>query len=92
MVKKRAQYHYAIRRLRKKEDLKRAQHLFEASLQGEMNLLAEMKKIRCGGMGGQTDLPDTVDGAQGEEEIADKFKKVYETLYSSAGSQEEIDL
>ena len=90
MVKKRAQYHYAVRRLRKKADLTRAQNLFEASLQGDINLLAEMKKIRCGGTGSLTDLPDSVAGAQGEDEIADKFKTVYETLYSSAASQEEM--
>ena len=35
-------------------------------------------------------LPDSVAGAQGEDEIADMFKTVYETLYSSAASQEEM--
>ena len=90
MVKKRAQYHYAIRRLRKKSDLTRAKQLFEASLQGDINLLAEMKKIRCGGAGGQPDLPEYVAGAQGEDEIAEKFKTVYETLYSSAASEDEM--
>ena len=92
MVKKRAQYHYAIRRLRKKSDLTRAKHLFEASLKGDLNLLAEMKRIRCGGVGGQPDLPDCVGGAQGEDEIAEKFKIVYETLYSSASSEDEMTI
>ena len=90
MVKKRAQYHYAVRRVRKKADLIRAQHLFVASLQGDTDLLSEMRKIRCGGAGGDTELPDVVGDAQGEDEIADKFKTVYETLYSSAGSQQEM--
>ena len=76
MVKKRAQYHYAIRRLRKKADLTRAKHLFESSLKGDLDLQAEMKRIRCGGVGGQPDLPDCVGGAQGEDEIAEKFKIV----------------
>ena len=49
MVKKRAQYHYAIRRTRRRSDLTRAETLFESSLQGDCNLLAEMKKVRCGG-------------------------------------------
>ena len=48
-----------------------------------------MNKIRFGA-GGAEDLPDEVAGAQGENEIADKFKTVYETLYSSAASQEEM--
>ena len=92
MVKKRAQYHYAIRRLRKKADLTRAELLFEASLKGDVHLLAEMKKIRCGGAGRPVDLPDAVAGAQGEDEIAGKFKIVYETLYNSADSEDEMSL
>ena len=90
MVKKRSQYHYAIRRARKRSDLTRAENLFEASLQGDCNLLAEMKKIRCGGPNNHPDMPDTVAGAQGEDEIANKFKTVYETLYSSADTQTEM--
>ena len=52
--------------------------MFEASLKGDIDLLGEMKKIRCGGSGRHTDLPDVVAGAQGEDEIADKFKSVYD--------------
>ena len=84
------QYHYAIRRLRRMSDLIRVETLFEASLQGDCNLLAEMKNIRCGGSGRQSDLPDTVAGVQGEEEIVDKFRIVYETLYNSADTQAEM--
>ena len=39
MVRKRSQYHYAIRRARGRADLTRAEHLFEASLQGDCKLL-----------------------------------------------------
>ena len=56
MVRKRSQYHYAIRRARGRADLVRAENLFEASLQGDCNLLAEMKKIRCGGSGYHSDF------------------------------------
>ena len=90
MVKKRTQYHYAIRRARRKSDLTRAEQLFEASLQGDCNLLAEMKKIRCGGSGRLADLPDEVAGAQGEENIVEKFRTVYESLYNSAGTDPEM--
>ena len=34
------------------------------------------------------DLPDEVDGASGEINIADKFCKVYEELYNPFGSSE----
>ena len=89
MIKKRAQYHYAVRRLRKQADLIRAKKLFEASLQGDLNLLKEMKVIR-GGTGCQAELPDTVAGANGPEEIVDKFREVYRNLYNSASTQEEM--
>ena len=58
MVKKRSQYHYAIRRVKGRADLTRAEQLFEASLQGDCNLLKEMRRIRCGGTGTTQDLPD----------------------------------
>ena len=38
----------------------------------------------------QQELPDMVGGAQGEDEIVNKFKMVYETLYNSANTQAEI--
>ena len=38
------------------------------------------------------DLPDDVDGASGELNIADKFCKVYEELYNSSGSSEAMEV
>ena len=90
MVKKRAQYHYAVRRLRKQADLVRAKKLFEASLKGDLNLLKEMKAVR-GGARSQAELPDTVAGANGPDEIVDKFREVYSTLYNSSGTKDEMD-
>ena len=71
-------------------DLVRAKRLFEASLQGGVDLLKEMKAVRSGG-GSQEDLPDEVEGACGEEEIVEKFRQVYSTLYNSSGSQDGMD-
>ena len=89
MVKKRTQYHYAVRRLKKKADQTRAEKLFEASMQSDVDLLKEIKVIG-GGRNSNTELPDTVDDANGEEEIVEKFKEVYSNLYNSAGSQNEM--
>ena len=36
------------------------------------------------------DLPDNVAGANGEDEIVDKFRVVYSELYNSWGSEEEM--
>ena len=57
-----------------------------AVLEGDTSLLKEMKKVNSGG-GGQADLPDNVDGANGSEEIVEKFSEVYSTLYNSAESK-----
>ena len=43
MRRSRNQYHYAVRRTRRSRDLQRAKKLFEASLEGDMQLIKEMK-------------------------------------------------
>ena len=36
------------------------------------------------------ELPDTVAGANGEQEITEKFRLVYSSLYNSAGSEDDM--
>ena len=48
-------------------------------MEGDTILLKEMKKLNSG-VGGQADLPDNVSGANGSEEIVEKFSEVYSTL------------
>ena len=91
MVRKRTQYHYAVRRLRRRADHVRAEKLFEASMLGDVNLLKEMRNIKRG-RGVYEELPDSVEGATGEEEIVDKFREVYSTLYSSSESREGMEI
>ena len=64
MKKARNLYHYAVRRIKKKADLIRAQKILEASESGSSDLLNEMKKIR-GSKKFRHDLPDEVSGAGG---------------------------
>ena len=90
MIKWKRQYHYAVRRAKCKSDQTRAERLFEASMKGDVDLMREMKKIRNGGGGHKNDLPDNVANADGEEEIVDKFREVYSALYSSAGSESDM--
>ena len=90
MSHSRNQYHYAVRRLKLKADEIKAKKLFEASMAGDIDLLKEMKAIKNGRKGGE-DLPDSVAGADGEHEIVDKFREVYEALYNSAESSIEMD-
>ena len=68
----------------------KAKTLFEASLIGELDLLKEMKNIR-GDSKAHNDLPDNVAGANGEEEIVEKFLNVYQAVFNSAGSGAEMD-
>ena len=82
MVRSRTQYHHSIRRIRRKEQELRSRKLLEAAMAGDINLLKEMKKVR--GKGAENDLPETVEGAENEDSIAEKFKEVYEALYNSA--------
>ena len=90
MTRTRNQFHYAVKRVRRKADLIKAKKLFESSLKGDRDLLAEMKKIRRGTKAAG-ELPDCVEGASGEEEIVDKFKEVYSNLYNSAGTEDEMN-
>ena len=69
----------------------RAKKLFEASLQSDMDLLKEMKKIKSG-RDNHNELPDNVEGASGEEDIASKFREVYSTLYNSSGSKSAMEV
>ena len=83
MARTRNKYHYAIRRVRRQSKNIRAANLLAAANTGDIDLLKEMKRVKGSSKGGQT-LPDSVDGAQGHDEILDKFKEVYQTLYNSA--------
>ena len=88
MIKRRAQYHHAVRELKKRADLTRANKLFQSALSGDRELLKEMRKIRAGTSDTIDDLPESVVGASGEESIANTFRDVYKELYTSARSKE----
>ena len=49
-----------------------------------------MKTIKRGRHAGNSDLPDTVGGASGEDSVAEMFKEAYEKLYNSAPSEEDM--
>ena len=80
MVRSRTRYHHAVRRIKRMEQELRSRKLLEAAMAGDMDLLKEMKKVRGKG---EDDLPETVDGAESEDTIAETFREVYEALYNS---------
>ena len=90
-IRKKAQYHYAVRRAQAASDKYSAEGLLASALQGDAALIQEMKVIKKGG-GGPAELPDTVAGDNGQEEIVEKFRDIYSALYNSASTQEEMDV
>ena len=85
----RSQFQHAVRRVRKAADSIKSQKLFEASLWGGGDLLDELRKTRGGRH--TPDLPETVAGANGEEEICQKFRQVYHDLYNSSNTSEDMN-
>ena len=79
MPQSRNQYHYAVRRRSRTEKLQQAKNLFQASFTSDMDLIKEMKKVKAG-CKASSELPDNVGGAEGEQEIVEKFKQVYSAL------------
>ena len=64
-----------------------AKKLWEASEQGSLDLLKEMKKIK-GSKKTHEDLPDIVAGAACEDLIVEEFRQMYQNLYNSCDSSD----
>ena len=90
MCRTRNLYHYAIRKVKRQAAEIRSRKLIVAANNGDANLLKEMKKIK-GGYKETIDLPEQVDNVEGEEEIANKVREVYSSLYNSAETTEAMD-
>ena len=86
----RKQYHYAVLRARRAREKHQAEQLLAAAMEGDIVLLKEMKSIKKGGNPANCDLPDTVGGADGEQNIAEMFRDSYNDLFNSASSDEEM--
>ena len=67
-----------------------AQELLVASMQGEAELINQMKTIKMGTNAGNNELPHSVGDVEGEQNIAEMFKASYEKLYNSAPSHDEM--
>ena len=87
----RHQYHYAILRAKRSRKQHQAEGLLAAAMEGDCQLLKEMKAIKTGQNSINTELPDTVGGVDGEEAIAEMFRESYETLFNSAPTGQEME-
>ena len=76
----RAQYHRAIRQVRKRDEALRRERMAEAFIQPtRRDFWREIKKVQ----GGRVSCPTSVDDSVGEEDIANLFSEKYEALYRS---------
>ena len=81
-----AQYKYAVRRVKRASELHNARGLFAAAMEGDCQLLKEMKRVRTGKKEAE-ELTNTVDGVTGSDNVANKFKEVFEALFNSVVRQ-----
>ena len=54
-------------------------------------IFAEWPKSHESGESFVEELTDTVDGVSGEQEVANKFKEVYEALYNCTDTSKEME-
>ena len=78
-------------RVKRRRKEHQAEELLVAAMEGDVELLKQMKIIKKGRNDANSELPDTVGGAVGEQNIAEMFKDSYETLYNSAPSGDEMN-
>ena len=79
-------YHHAVLRVKRARKEYQAERLLVASMEGDAHLLKSIRAIKSGKSASINELPDTVGGAEGKQNIADMFKNSYEELYNSSPS------
>ena len=85
-IASRREYHYAVLRVKRAWGQHHAEELLAAAMDGDVWLLKKMKTIKRGQSSAKSELPDSVVGAKGEQEIRETFKDSYERLFNSSPS------
>ena len=86
MVVTRVKFRAAVRKAKKEADSARAHIFLQAAECGDQKLLREMQKV-IGSKTQEQELPDSLEGASGHTEVVEKFRELYEALYTSAGTE-----
>ena len=86
----RRKYHLAVLGVKRRRKEHQAEELLVAAMEVDVELLKQMKIIKKGSNAANSELPDTVGGAVGEDNIAEMFKQSYDNLYNSASSGAEM--
>ena len=70
--------------------MQNARGLFAAAMEGDCQLLKEMKRVRTGKKEAE-ELTNTVDGVTGSDNVANKFKEVFEALFNSVEDKPDLE-
>ena len=88
MKQSRNQFHYAFRRAKRNEESLRNNKFIQCCLDGKIdNLIKEIKKKR----GKSNSNSSIIDGKVGDDAIADHLSNVYEELFNSINSDDEMN-
>ena len=83
-------YHYAVRRAKRQTNTIRAKELKEAAEKGDGAFMEELKKT-LGKKKAEQVVPECLEGEVTKEGIKTKFREMYNELYNSAGTKEEMN-
>ena len=61
-------------------------------MKGDNHLLSELMKRVKNGCGGRDKFPQVVKGADSDEDMVDRFRTVYSTLYTCADTKSGMDM
>jgi hypothetical protein len=86
MVSTRLKFRAAVRRAKAELNSSQGRVLLQAAESGDRALLQEMRKV-MGSKHAAQELPDSLEGAVGHENILEKFRQLYSALYNSAGTE-----
>ena len=85
MCHARRKYHFAVKKVKRLASTKKAEQLLEASEEGNVALMKELKKSLDGKSTGQT-VPESLEGKVTHESILEMFRDCYNDLYNSAST------
>ena len=86
-----AQFKHAVRRVKRAQQMHQARGLYQAAMEGDIELMKEMRRVKSGKVT-VDELADNVDGETGATNVANQFRKVFETLYNSSDSSVEMEV
>ena len=91
MAWSRNKYNYAVRRGKRLANSIRAAELKDAGAKGDYYLMQEMKKTLGKKIVSEA-MPESLEGEVTEDGIVGKFKQLYEALYNSCGTQDNMNI